>query len=140
MKKTVFTLAIFLALIFTGMQSTNAQTNVTVKFDVCYDECTTQEDCVYRAYYSIDDTCGGITHLCDGYEQISCEQYPDDIHITCDGCTDETHNPCYRVSILLRKICIGPGGSHVICEGSDIEYFPCYQLIGDGVTMVIPWN
>jgi hypothetical protein len=140
MKKILYTLAITMALVFTGMQSINAQTKVKVTFEVCYDECTTQEDCVYRAYYSIDDACGGLTHLSDGYEQISCEQTPPyEIPIICDGCTDETHNPCYRVAILLRKICIGPGGSHVICEGSDIEFYPCYELINT-VTMPITWN
>jgi len=139
MKKIIITLAFIIALIFTGMQSTNAQTKVNVTFVACPDECTTQEDCVYRAYYSIDDTCTGLTHLCDGFEQISCEQLNLVIPITCNGCTDETHNPCYRVSILLRKICIGPGGSHVICEGSDIEFYPCYELINT-VTMPITWN
>jgi hypothetical protein len=128
-----------MALILAGMQKTNAQTCVYVHFTVCYDECTTQEDCVYRAYYSIDDTCGGITHLCDGYEQQACDQFTGILGITCNGCTDETHNPCYRVSILLRKICIGPGGSHVICEGSEIGYYSCEELI-DCVDMYPTWN
>jgi hypothetical protein len=139
MKKLFCTIVILMALILMGMQNANAQTKVTVTFAVCYDECTTQENCVYRAYYSIDDTCGGLTHLCDGYVQQACDQFTGSLDIVCDGCTDETHNPCYRVSILLRKICIGPGGSHVICEGSDIEYFPCYLLI-QGQTMPISWN
>jgi len=128
-----------MALVFTGMQSTNAQTCVDVYFIECPDECTTQEDCVYRAYYSIDDTCTGLTHLCDGYVQQACNQFTGILSLTCDGCTDETHNPCYRVSILLRKICIGPGGSHVICEGSDIGYFTCEDLI-NCVPMDITWN
>ena len=130
-----------MALVFTGMQSTNAQTCVDVYFIECPDECTTQEDCVYRAYYSIDDTCGGLTHWCDGFEDMACDEYSTQgIEITCPDCSDETHNPCYRVAILLRKICIGPGGSHIICEGSDIEYHPCFELLDPGITIDITWN
>lgn len=138
-KKSFSIFVILMTLILTGMNSINAQTCVDVYFTKCYDECTTQEDCVYRVYYSITDTCDGIYELCSGYMDQSCEQFTGHLQILCDGCTDETHTPCYRVAILLRKICIGPGGPHVICEGGDIQYFPCYQLI-ECVPMTISWN
>jgi hypothetical protein len=130
-----------MASVFFLAQSIQAQMYVRVKFDPCPDECTTQEDCVYRAYYAIDDTCGGITHWCDGNEDMTCDQYsPNGILIICPDCSDVTHNPCYRVAIRLEKICIGSGGSHVVCKGSALEYHACYEFDYPGVLIEIEWD
>jgi hypothetical protein len=129
-------------LIFTGIQSTYAQMKVLVTFTPCPDNCTTQENCKYRANYTIIDKCGEKDSvLCSpDYEEIACEDYLNGIQIECGDCSGATYNPCLLVIIVLQKICIGPNGSHVVCQATKQEYHTCEELLGNQPITFYSWD
>jgi hypothetical protein len=142
MKKILSTLAVVLAITFTMLQSATAQMKIKVIFTSCPDNCTTQEDCKYRANYTIIDKCGEKDSvLCPpDYEEIACENYSNGIQIECGDCSGATHNPCLLVIIVLQKICIGPNGTHVVCQATKQEYHTCEELLGNQQITFTSWD
>lgn len=143
MKKIIKILALCSVLLIGGMQNINAQTYFTITCTPCYDECTTLEDCIYRFSYTLIDVCANPdSTYCSGFIDVKCEDGPPyAVDIVCPDCEDATHNPCFFIGAGVQKTCIGPGGSHVICEGTKAEYHTCYELSSPGnVTVNVPWN
>jgi hypothetical protein len=141
MKKILSLLVIIIALIFTGMQSANAQTYFSLKINtLCDDNCTTQEDCKYKFYWVLIDQCGEDDEIyCMDSTYVNCEyiQAGYTFNVQCEDCTDATHNPCFFVGGRVQKVCIGPGGSHVICEDTQVQYRTCDNLSQQGNTVLL---
>lgn len=144
MKRNFITLAIAIVMIFTGMQSADAQMKVTVSWAVsgqCPDTCTSHEVCKYYVEYTIYDLCGQEpVQVCppDG-TFVDCSEF--DAYFECDyDCEGATHNPCFFVVARATKFCTGPGGTIAICTGSGQAFAPCLDFIDPGVTVYITWN
>jgi len=139
MKKIVFTIVILVAMIFTGMKIANAQTYFSLTINtLCSDNCTTQEDCKYKFYWVLIDQCGeDDEYYCPDSISVDCEDVGMGYthNVICDDCTDATHDPCFLVWGRVQKICIGLGGSHVICEDTQSLYRTCEQLSVPGTTL-----
>lgn len=132
MKKIVFTLVILMAMIFTGMQSANAQATVFVQWndDNC-DDCPSLGDCAFRIDIEIIDQCGEdhVTVYQDD-KTILCPDEETDFILTY-SCLDVTLEPCYLVIATVKKLCPdGHGGYTVICQGKHGGlHYSCHDLM-----------
>ena len=107
------------------------------------DECTTQEDCIYRFEYVVFDTCSQQPEIpfCSGYEDVDCEDLTYSVDIQCPECDPLTHDPCFLIVASVKKTCLSPGGNYIICEGSAYKYAPCEELKIPGfVEVPVTWN
>jgi hypothetical protein len=130
-------LVIISVLTFGGIQSAFTQTYFSLKVNsLCPDNCTTQENCYYKFSWILIDQCGEDDEIyCWDSTYIRC----DDMYagyekqVICSDCTEATHDPCFLVAGKVQKVCTGPGGSHVICEDTDIKYKSCGDLSQQGL-------
>jgi hypothetical protein len=141
MKKYVFTLAIILVLVFTGMQSANAQISITVNLGSgCGDTCTTQQICAYEVTYEMYYICDHHQDLlCSGNDTISCSYL--EVVFPCNyECHDHTSEKCYLISATATKYCIGPPNGYLVkCTGRVNETFSCDEIM-QGAEVYIVWD
>lgn len=139
MKNLLFTLVIIMALIFTGMESSNAQMNFyMVVQTLCDDNCTTQEECMYKFSWILIDQCGEENEIyCQDSTYVKCENMtePYTLPVQCQSCEGASHDPCLFLAGKVQKVCIGPGGPHIICEDTDYKYVSCYDFVYTTVTL-----
>jgi hypothetical protein len=138
--KIFCTLAILMALIFTGMQSANAQIHINVTWELCPDTCFTQDDCQYSIDYVLIDDCGETpVEKCSGFRTTNCSTT--EVTFTCDfSCLDVTLDPCYILAARVQKKCIGHGGTIIVCEGSSLLHLSCNDLMNtDPILIPITW-
>jgi len=140
MTKIFYTLAIMIALVLANIQGINAQTKFGMRVQtLCDDNCTTQEDCVYQFSWILIDQCGQENEVyCQDSTNIHCiDMYAGyTLPVQCQGCTEATHDPCFFLAGRVRKICIGPGGPHIICEDTDYKYCSCNDLTNGNVILL----
>lgn len=133
MKKTVFCLAIIMALVFTGRQSAIAQISIIVDLGSgCGDTCTTQQVCGYVVEYELHEICSGHPiFICGASDTIvDCLPVPD-FPFTCNYDCGDPHNdkPCYLFTATATKYCIGPPNGYLVkCSGSGYILKPCSDL------------
>ncbi|MDX9907482.1 MAG: hypothetical protein RBS55_12910 [Bacteroidales bacterium] len=139
MKKTVFSLAIIMALVFTGMQSAIAQISVEVNWTLCDDTCFTWDDCRYRADVIVYNQCGEEQfEMCKSFETADCWETSATVDLDC-SCLDTSTEPCYLVVVTVHKLCIGHGGTITVCSGYGYDHFTCGELM-NGVSVESTWQ
>jgi hypothetical protein len=128
MKKTVFTSAIIMALVFITIRSANAQ-NFHVTWDgisdsACY--CHNNDNCYYRIDATIVNECVNpwVSFPVTPYfadNEADEATYPHGY-----SCIDSTQEPCYLIIVEVKKICSdGHGGFVVLCSGRQNKWAKC---------------
>lgn len=142
MRKTVFTSAIIMALIFTGMQSATAQGTVTVSWDPptsC--DCPSPGNFFYRIDIAIVDQCNEEHQTVYEDYQIVSGTEDDALFILDYTCLDYTLEPCYLVTAVIKKLCPdGHGGFTVVCSGKGNEHVSCNWLMNNDTPITIEWD
>ena len=140
MKKLINFLGIISLFIFVGIQGAYAQIDISIDLlPDCPHTCTTQENCVRYVEYTIYEICGEDQEVvCHDSAFVNCSTNP--VNFDCNyDCEDATHNPCYYATASAKKLCVGPGGTIIKCNGSDSMYLTCIELLG-GVYFDITWE
>jgi hypothetical protein len=141
MKTLFYTLAIIVALFFTGINSLNAQqASIYVHWDEnCPDTCTSHDTCSYVVEYKVTNNCLHPPQVvCTGQQWLSCSSYGYTFHCNYD-CEDATSNPCMFVEGFATKYCTGPGGTIVKCTGYKSVYKTCLQFMYGITDVKIVW-
>lgn len=130
-KQIYITLAILMALIFTGMQNLNAQATVHVEWSEEGCECTISGNYYYRVDIEIIDQCGDDHHtVYSDFVFVNGPTNYADILLEYT-CLDTSLEPCYLVVADVKKYCPdGHGGYTLTCDGKHPgEHVSCNDLM-----------
>jgi hypothetical protein len=135
MKKIIFTLVIIMAMVFTGMQNTQAQ-QATIRV-YWIEDCP--DTCAYLVEYKVKNNClHPPAEVCSGQQWITCSS--DEVIFHCDyDCEDATSNPCMFIEGFATKYCSGPGGTIAKCTGYNSVYKTCLQFMNNQTNVLIEW-
>jgi hypothetical protein len=143
MKKILSLIVVIMALVFTGMQSANAQGYVTVGWPnpptSC--DCPSPGNFFYRIDIAIVDQCGeDPVTVYDDFQIVGSSE--DEVIFDLDySCLDYTLEPCYLVTAVIRKLCPdGHGGFTTECSGKANGHVSCNDLMNQNTGLTIVWD
>lgn len=141
MKNVVKVSVIISVLFMYGMQIDYAQVPITISWNSeCPHTCTTQEECNRVFVYKIYEVCGESQDLVCSDTSIYNYETSSPVNVECDyDCSSSHEELCFLIWVDAYKVCVGPGGSNIICHGDGSDDAESCEDLMDGNQVTIVW-